>query len=95
MNSSDPGDRANGPGAWPTLLRSADTVNATVTEPTAADQDQTDPPDPTRPPRLVPGCDVCAALERQRAAAERDGDVRRATTCEVEIRSHPKHKGTA
>jgi hypothetical protein len=49
-------------------------------------------PDPTRPPRLAPGCDVCAALDKQRAQAERDRDVRRATTCEIEIRRHP-HPG--
>lgn len=36
-------------------------------------------PDPTRPPRPAPGCDVCAALDRQRAAAEEAGDIRRAT----------------
>jgi hypothetical protein len=46
-------------------------------------------PDPTRPPRLAPGCDVCAALDRQRAQAESAGDIRRATTCEIEIRRHP------
>ncbi|MFE7837454.1 hypothetical protein ACFU53_15870 [Streptomyces sp. NPDC057474] len=48
--------------------------------------------DPTRPPRPVPGCDVCAALDRQRAAAEARSDIKRATTCEVEIRRHP-HPG--
>jgi hypothetical protein len=35
---------------------------------------------------------VCAALEKQRAAAENDGDIRRATMFEVEIRRHPKHR---
>jgi hypothetical protein len=49
-------------------------------------------PDPSRPPRLVPGCDVCAALDRQRVAAERAGNTRGATDCEVEMRSHPKHR---
>lgn len=48
-------------------------------------------PDPTRPPRPTPGCDVCAALDKQRAQAERADDTRRATTCEVEIRDHPQH----
>lgn len=53
-------------------------------------------PDPTRPPRPAPDCDVCAALERQRVSAERAKDVRRATTCEVEIRGHSSgHGGTA
>ncbi|MGW1669019.1 hypothetical protein [Streptomyces sp. NPDC002324] len=46
-------------------------------------------PDPTRPPRPVPGCDVCAALDRQRADAEGRGNIRQATTYEMEIRSHP------
>lgn len=45
-------------------------------------------PDPSRPPRLVPGCDVCSALDRQRVAAEGAADTARATTCEVEIRAH-------
>ncbi|GHH83903.1 hypothetical protein [Streptomyces capitiformicae] len=49
-------------------------------------------PDPTRPPRPKPGCDVCEALEVQRAQAEKDGDIRRATMFEVEMRCHPKHK---
>lgn len=49
-------------------------------------------PDPTRPPKPRPGCDVCQALDRQRAAAERAGDVRKATTCEIEIRRHPGHR---
>ncbi|MCX4972190.1 hypothetical protein [Streptomyces sp. NBC_00620] len=58
-----------------------------------------DPPitlhDPTQPPRPAPGCDVCAALERQRIAAERAKNTRRATTCEQEIRSHPAHEDSA
>jgi hypothetical protein len=49
-------------------------------------------PDPTRPPRPTPGCDVCAALERQRVDAEKRRDIKAATTCEVEIRRHP-HPG--
>lgn len=48
-------------------------------------------PDPTRPPKPAPGCDVCAALDRQRAKAEGQGDIRQATTCEQEMRSHPAH----
>lgn len=48
-------------------------------------------PDPTRPPRPVRGCDVCAALDQQRVEAEERGDVRAATTREVEMRRHPKH----
>ena len=49
-------------------------------------------PDPTRPPRPKPGCDVCKALDQQRAQAEARKDYRRATDCEMEIRRHP-HKG--
>ncbi|WP_055491386.1 hypothetical protein [Streptomyces sp. TP-A0356] len=49
-------------------------------------------PDPTRPPRPTPGCDVCDALDRQRAQAEKRQHYRRATTCEMEIRRHPRHK---
>ncbi|MFD5573965.1 hypothetical protein [Streptomyces cadmiisoli] len=49
-------------------------------------------PDPTRPPRPAPGCDVCAALDKQRAQAEKSRNIRKATSCEEEIRRHP-HKG--
>ena len=49
-------------------------------------------PDPTRPPRPAPGCDVCAALDTQRAQYERAEDIRRATDCEIEIRNHPHPK---
>lgn len=48
-------------------------------------------PDPTRPPSPAPGCDVCAALDEQRAKAEQAGKTGLATTYEVEMRSHPKH----
>lgn len=54
-----------------------------------------DPPvtlrDPTSPPRPAPGCDVCAALDKQRDQAERAKNTKLATTCEVEMRNHPKH----
>lgn len=50
-----------------------------------------DLPDPTRPPRPAPGCDVCAALDRQRAEAEAAEEYGRATTFEMEIRRHPRH----
>ncbi|MER6351251.1 hypothetical protein ABT186_05215 [Streptomyces sp. NPDC001634] len=49
-------------------------------------------PDPTRPPKPAPGCDVCEALDRQRVQAEQARNYRRATTCEMEIRRHPKHE---
>lgn len=48
--------------------------------------------DPTRPPKPRPGCDVCAALDRQRAAADDAGDIKRATMYEVEMRRHPRHR---
>ncbi|MDQ1027517.1 hypothetical protein QF035_005099 [Streptomyces umbrinus] len=47
--------------------------------------------DPTSPPKPAPGCNVCAALEKQRAGYERRGNTRAATDCEVEMRNHPKH----
>ncbi len=51
-------------------------------------------PDPTRPPRPVEGCDVCAALDEQRIRAEQAGNTRAATSCEIEIREHgTKHVG--
>jgi hypothetical protein len=51
-------------------------------------------PDPTRPPKPAPGCDVCEALDKQRAAADEAGDIRRATAYEVEMRRHPGHRGS-
>lgn len=45
-------------------------------------------PDPTRPPKPTPGCDVCAALDKQRTEAEEGGDIRHATTLEIEMRQH-------
>ncbi|MEV6593454.1 hypothetical protein [Streptomyces acidicola] len=52
-------------------------------------------PDPTRPPKPARGCDVCAALDRQRAAAEQAKNIGAATACEVEMRNHPKHRKSA
>lgn len=51
--------------------------------------------DPTRPPRPKAGCDVCAALDKQRAEAERARNIRRATMLEVEMRNHPRHRASA
>lgn len=48
--------------------------------------------DPTRPPRPALDCDVCAALDEQRAAFEKKKNVKRATDCEVEMRNHPNHE---
>jgi hypothetical protein len=44
------------------------------------------------PPRPTPGCGVCQALDKQRAQAEEDKDVRLATMFEVEMRRHPRHR---
>lgn len=52
-------------------------------------------PDPTRPPRPAPGCDICAACDRQRAEAEGAGDIKAATAREVEMRNHPRHRKAA
>jgi hypothetical protein len=49
-------------------------------------------PDPTPPPRPAPGCGVCQALDKQRAEAEREGNVRRATMFEIEMRRHRRHQ---
>lgn len=46
-------------------------------------------PDPTMPPAPAPGCDVCVALDVQRAEAEAAQDYAQATACEQEIREHP------
>ncbi|MFB7913554.1 hypothetical protein [Streptomyces sp. NPDC056061] len=40
-------------------------------------------------PGPVDGCDVCAALADQRAAAQRAGDLSRVVDCNVELRRHP------
>lgn len=48
--------------------------------------------DPTRPPRPALNCGVCKALDKQRAQAEDDNDIRRATMFEVEMRRHPRHR---
>nr|WP_245685836.1 hypothetical protein [Streptomyces niveus] len=44
---------------------------------------------PAEPPRPVAGCDVCAALARQRQEARDRGDYSAATNASVEIRNHP------
>ena len=43
---------------------------------------------PTEAPRPTPGCDVCAALARQRSVAYREGDRSGVSDCNVEIRAH-------
>jgi hypothetical protein len=45
---------------------------------------------PLRPPRPVEGCDVCAALAKQRAAARERGDLSAVSDCNVEIGAHGK-----
>ncbi|MGW1768368.1 hypothetical protein ACWCQL_30535 [Streptomyces sp. NPDC002073] len=46
---------------------------------------------PPRPdPAPAPGCDVCAALAKERATARQVGDHSRASDCNVELRHHPR-----
>lgn len=49
-------------------------------------------PDPVPVPEPVAGCDVCAALARQREAARSAGDKTRAIDCNIAIRRHPHAK---
>lgn len=58
--------------------------------------DQVPQRDPFPRPDAVPypGCDVCAALVRQRAAYRRARDASGVTDCNVELRRHP-HGGGA
>ncbi|MFD9570949.1 hypothetical protein ACFWBI_13970 [Streptomyces sp. NPDC059982] len=43
---------------------------------------------PTDAPRPTPGCDVCAALVRERREAYRRGDRSGVSDCNVEIAAH-------
>lgn len=43
---------------------------------------------PPRWPAIAAGCQVCAALARQRAEAAKAGDMSRVSDCNVEIRNH-------
>ncbi|MEV0370772.1 hypothetical protein AB0I10_13225 [Streptomyces sp. NPDC050636] len=45
--------------------------------------------EPSSEPMAVAGCDVCAALADQRAAARANGDESKVTDYNVEIRDHP------
>jgi hypothetical protein len=49
------------------------------------------PPEPVRPAK---GCDVCAALEKERAEAQAMGNGSKVSDCNVEIQQHP-HKAKA
>ncbi|UKY50993.1 hypothetical protein [Streptomyces inhibens] len=49
-------------------------------------------PFPAPEPEPVAGCDVCAALARQRAAARAIRDKSAMVDCNVEIRRHPHSK---
>ncbi|WTL26763.1 hypothetical protein OG875_20655 [Streptomyces sp. NBC_01498] len=49
-------------------------------------------PLPAKPPAPAPGCGVCAALAKQRAAARASGDFSAASDCNVELAAHPVHK---
>jgi hypothetical protein len=44
--------------------------------------------EPTPPPEPTPGCDVCAALARQRTEATATGDYSRASDLTVEMGQH-------
>ena len=48
-------------------------------------------PDPVPVPEPTPvdGCDVCAALARQRAAAHAKGDKAKVIDCNIEMHRHP------
>jgi hypothetical protein len=43
---------------------------------------------PLEEPDPPAGCDVCASLVRQRAAATTTGDLSQVSDCNVEIRAH-------
>ncbi|WP_245608020.1 hypothetical protein [Streptomyces hokutonensis] len=49
---------------------------------------------PLAEPMPPADCGVCAALARQRTEATRDGDLSRATDCNVEIRNHHRPAST-
>ncbi|MCK7627522.1 hypothetical protein MUU72_31265 [Streptomyces sp. RS10V-4] len=51
-------------------------------------------PDPFPEPRPVPGCDVCAALVRQREAHRRHRAYALAASCTLELERH-FHRGKA
>ncbi|GHF57796.1 hypothetical protein GCM10018783_28970 [Streptomyces griseosporeus] len=46
-------------------------------------------PLPLDRPEPAAGCGVCRALAKQRAAAERVGNLSGVSDCNVEIRNHP------
>ncbi|TJZ55701.1 hypothetical protein FCH28_10295 [Streptomyces piniterrae] len=49
-------------------------------------------PVPVPEPDPVPGCDVCAALAGQRAAAHGIGDMSTVIDCNIEMGRHPHPK---
>lgn len=53
-----------------------------------------DLPPPPEWPAIKPRCRVCAALAKQRAAAQLSGDYSRVTDCNVEIRNHHAPPGS-
>lgn len=46
-------------------------------------------------PKPVPRCDVCAALDKQRAVFRSEHNASGVTDCNVEIRQHPHPKGSS
>lgn len=49
-------------------------------------------PVPPDPPEPAEGCDVCAALVKQRAEARARGDFSAASDRNVELAAHPQRK---
>ncbi|MFE3763578.1 hypothetical protein ACFXPI_17650 [Streptomyces sp. NPDC059104] len=47
---------------------------------------------PRTPPAPAPGCDVCAALTKQRTEAYGAGDLSAVSDCNVELAAHPKKR---
>lgn len=46
---------------------------------------------PRKEPKPVPGCEECAALDRQRSEARRQGDMSQVSDCNVLLRQHSSH----
>lgn len=47
---------------------------------------------PPRPPEPAPECVICADLDRERAAANAEGDYSRVSDCNVRMREHGMHR---
>lgn len=60
--------------------------------PVSPSADPMDLPLPLVAPEPAPGCDICAALARQRVQAQALGEYSQVSDCNVEIRNHPHPK---